>query len=400
MGLTLGRGLGVGMKKLLALAPPDIIPSFSDFATSAIGDNGFTVSATVNPKGAATTIVIEYGLTEAYGSTQAVVAGSPVNATGTISAVLSGLQQNKTYNWRIKATRDGVTNYSANQVQATTNLKWILPFTGPTGGTPTTGVINMSLTEDVTPTATGDVTFTKAIANDGIYVRHNLTVSCPVGGSGTIVFPDRNKIVALCNVNGTSNPTFTFYTVNNATGPRLTLEPSDIPSTVLKIRQNAAYIDAFKSTLTDVHVPLPPNIIYFYIDAGSNFHWKHEGQLPSSLTFAYIRGGTMKFIKNGGTLPQSMIFLVLDSAGHDFVNTDFSGNGNITTFALTNWRVTKIGNDEMITILNSLKNRVGTLPATITINDYANSGAVPQAVTDAVNQLKAAKSITTVNLGA
>jgi len=54
---------------------------------------------------------------------------------------------------------------------------------------------------------------------------------------------------------------------------------------------------------------------------------------------------------------------------------------------------------DMVTLLTQLTNRTGTLPATITINDYADYASPPSEVTDAVATLKTTKSITTVNLG-
>ena len=55
----------------------------------------------------------------------------------------------------------------------------------------------------------------------------------------------------------------------------------------------------------------------------------------------------------------------------------------------------------MVTLLTQLTNRTGSLPATITINDYADFASPPQSVTDAVAALKTAKpNVTTVNLGA
>ena len=67
-------------------------------------------------------------------------------------------------------------------------------------------------------------------------------------------------------------------------------------------------------------------------------------------------------------------------------------------FYLRNWRLEKIGDTELIEILNSLKDRVGTMPSTITIGDYLNYSDPPQAVIDAVDALKIAKNITTVTL--
>jgi hypothetical protein len=54
---------------------------------------------------------------------------------------------------------------------------------------------------------------------------------------------------------------------------------------------------------------------------------------------------------------------------------------------------------DMVTLLTQMTNRTGSLPTTITINDYADYALRPQAVTDAVEALKAAKSITSVVLG-
>jgi len=53
----------------------------------------------------------------------------------------------------------------------------------------------------------------------------------------------------------------------------------------------------------------------------------------------------------------------------------------------------------MVTLLTQMKNRTGSLPATVIINDYEDYASPPSEVTDAVDALKAAKSITTINLG-
>ncbi len=70
------------------------------------------------------------------------------------------------------------------------------------------------------------------------------------------------------------------------------------------------------------------------------------------------------------------------------------------TLTLINYRVGKMSSADILTLLDSLTNRAGSLPATITINDYADYASPPQTVVDAVAALKTAKSITTVNLGA
>ena len=75
--------------------------------------------------------------------------------------------------------------------------------------------------------------------------------------------------------------------------------------------------------------------------------------------------------------------------------------GNITTVLnLANYRIAKMSSADMVTLLTQMKDRTGTLPDTVTINDYEDWNAPPVTVTDAVTALKLAKSITTVNLGA
>jgi len=95
-----------------------------------------------------------------------------------------------------------------------------------------------------------------------------------------------------------------------------------------------------------------------------------------------------------------LTYLYLRGAKIDWTGLDISGTGNITMFTLYDYRIAKMSSADMVTLLTNLTNRVGDLPATVTINDYADYASPPQAVTDAVAALKIAKSITTVNLGA
>lgn len=97
------------------------LPVITNIFVSAITGTGFTIGATINPKGAETTVTIEYGTTIAYGSTQSTVTGSPVNATGAISADLTGLLEITRYYFRIKAVNSVGTTYSERQYSATSN---------------------------------------------------------------------------------------------------------------------------------------------------------------------------------------------------------------------------------------------------------------------------------------
>jgi hypothetical protein len=123
------------------------------------------------------------------------------------------------------------------------------------------------------------------------------------------------------------------------------------------------------------------------------------GSLPTGLTYLNLLGASIAWTYNDA-LPIGLAYLYLEGNSIDYTGLVASGTGNATTWAMTNYRITKMSSADMITLLTSLTNRVGTLPATITINDYADYAAIPADVTTAVNTLKATKSITTVNLGA
>ena len=91
------------------------LPTISNLASSAITTNAATVSANVNANNASTTISVEYGLTTSYGSTMATTPGTASGSAATaVSASLSSLTPNTTYNYRIKAVNSVGTTYSAN----------------------------------------------------------------------------------------------------------------------------------------------------------------------------------------------------------------------------------------------------------------------------------------------
>lgn len=124
------------------------------------------------------------------------------------------------------------------------------------------------------------------------------------------------------------------------------------------------------------------------------------GAMPSGITYFSITGNLITWVYSG-KLPETATIVVLSGNLINYTGLDFSGSTNISELVLTNYRVAKMSSADMVTLLTSLTNRVGNLPATITINDYADYAAVPTEVTDAVAALKVAKpNITTVNLGA
>lgn len=141
-----------------------------------------------------------------------------------------------------------------------------------------------------------------------------------------------------------------------------------------------------------------PSVVNYWVLDGNNINWTYNGNLPNSLTFIYLQGGSIYF-ESSQNHP-NISYYVLNGTNINYLVSDFAGSSNMAggSFRLYNWRISKIDDNEMITILNSLKNRVGSLPSSITIGDYLNYANPPQSVVDAIQALKTAKNITTVTL--
>jgi HKD family nuclease len=103
------------------------LPSISNVIASAITTNSATISGDVIANNAATTVSVEYGLTIAYGSNLATTPSNVNGSTATsVSANLTSLTPNTTYNYRIKAVNSVGTTYSANST-FTTAIATALP---------------------------------------------------------------------------------------------------------------------------------------------------------------------------------------------------------------------------------------------------------------------------------
>ena len=146
----------------------------------------------------------------------------------------------------------------------------------------------------------------------------------------------------------------------------------------------------------DLRRSTPSGVTTWYL-IGSNIFWTYTGAPPSGVTAWYLIGSNI-FWTYEGAPPSGVTYWYLVGSNINNINTNFSGNSNYIAFYLANWRLEKIGDAELIEILNSLKNRVGALPSTITIGDYLNYANPPQEVVDTVETLKTAKNITTVTL--
>lgn len=349
-----------------------------------------------------------------------------------------------------------------NTVYDEFKTKWILPIKGRTSGTATAGTIYISCTEDTTPTKTGDVTISVARSADSSFRRHTITFNCPNNGSGTIVFPDRTKIVSLGNHNGASDPTTNFIYGNENTAPIVELDLNQIPESLQKINLIDEHLlilpttgnKSLPSGLTYLNLngyniawtyngALPTGLTYLKLSGnliawtyngalptgiltlflyGARLAWSYNGALPTGLTYAWFNTGLTVWIYNGalptgltyfytngyssawtydGAFPAGLTYLGINSQYNNWTGLDISGSGNLTNLSLSKFRGSKITSTDLVTLINSITNRVGSVPNTITINDYVDYASPPQTVLDAIVALKAVKTnVTAVNLGA
>ncbi|MFH0889254.1 MAG: hypothetical protein V1871_08625 [Planctomycetota bacterium] len=140
-----------------------------------------TLNGTVNPNGVATNVYFEYGTTKAYNlytSYQYIGAGTTaIN----VSANLTGLLINTTYNFRIKVVKSGTIYSESNQTFTTTGLTPIC----------ITGFVTNVSYDSVTlnGTVNANTIATTAYFNYGLTTSYgSTTLSQPIG-SGTSNFP-------------------------------------------------------------------------------------------------------------------------------------------------------------------------------------------------------------------
>lgn len=122
------------------------------------------------------------------------------------------------------------------------------------------------------------------------------------------------------------------------------------------------------------------------------------GDLPSTLNYFYLYNASLASWVSSSPMPTGLTYLYLYGTNQvNWTGLDVSGTENMTSFALYKYRTTKMSSTDMITLLTSMKNRVGGLPSTCYIGDYADYASPPQGVVDAVAALKAAKpNVTTI----
>ncbi len=109
-----------------AAADNPLPPSVSTGATTAIGQTTATLTASVDPNGAATTYRFEYGTSDSYGLLTAETSAGDGDASASVEVPVSGLTSDTTYHFRIVATNAaGVTRGSDR------TLKTLAPARAP-----------------------------------------------------------------------------------------------------------------------------------------------------------------------------------------------------------------------------------------------------------------------------
>ncbi len=160
---------------------------------SGVTQSSATMNATVNPNGGEVSeCKLEYGITEAYGSS-AVCSPSPGSGSGpvAVAAPISGLSANTTYHFRVSATNSGGTSKGSDETFKTLPAP---PVCGPAsspGGQGTVGLCNWYNAGEILPVSTPRV-----FLSWGGFTSTSLSqtsalgeISCKTAGFGTVENP-------------------------------------------------------------------------------------------------------------------------------------------------------------------------------------------------------------------
>jgi hypothetical protein len=233
---TTGSGDNTCYIDSVAITSTPLVPTATIAAATAVTGTGATLNGTVNPNGAATTVVFQYGTTTAFGSSIA-ASQSPVSGVGStaVSAILEGLTPDTIYHYRISATNSAGGTYSNGGTFTTPDT--LPPILGPvaisSSGNPGWARLGQTVTLNFTasePIQTPSVTLLGAAATVANPSGNNWTATATVG-AGTAEGPATFSISAVDSAGNAAAPVstttdFSSVTVDK-TAPTLT-PPADI----------------------------------------------------------------------------------------------------------------------------------------------------------------------------
>lgn len=182
-----GDSGSIGTWTLQITTASGVPPTVEAFQATAVGGGSATLHGVVNPRGAATTAVFEYGLTKAYGN-QAAITLTPNNGTSdqNVSVGLTGLIQGAVYHFRISASNPHGTTVSKDWTFGSQAGHLDLSFNPALGMITTSG-----------PTSSSLYGYDMALQSDGKIL---------VAGKWTALQED--VLLARYHANGTLDTTF------------------------------------------------------------------------------------------------------------------------------------------------------------------------------------------------
>jgi len=287
------------------------------------------------------------------------------------------------------------------------SLTAVLEATGTGAGVST---LRLEVSETQTITLDGGARFyTDAGGTAGESTTWEVTIGelrtiylrCP-SGTSKMVIPKKDKVIKWGNnsIDGWTSST---------DAAKITIEVGKLALTMLRITGISTLTGALPTGLTFLYLygnlinwtysgALPTGLSILNL-SGSLLNWTYSGALPTELTFLYLNGSLINWTYSGA-LPTGLTTLYLLGNQLNWTYNQIKGTANFSNFSIYNYRDTKMSSADMVTLLDSMRTKTGTFPATVTINDYADYASPPAEVVAAVDALKTAKSITTVNLGA
>ena len=206
------------MRGLFADAYPPETPTTG--GASGVGTSAATVSAAVNPDGAAVRVFFEFGTTTAYGQATAVQTTAPTDTATPFAAALSGLPAGTTIHYRAIAISDFSSFAGGDQTLTTASP----PLTPPSA--PANGKASLSHVKVSGKTASVHISCIGA-AGSTSKVTVQLTVAETFKGRKLISVTSRRRVkkklvvVGTASVTLTAGHTKTVRITLNSTGKRL-----------------------------------------------------------------------------------------------------------------------------------------------------------------------------------